>query len=69
MQEYRRREYTAEDRKQNTQKTREKPEAAEEERKEELTVAIAGEKISVTRLKEMRMRQEKECTTTEGDRA
>ena len=43
MHEYRRREYTAEDREQNTQKTREKAEAAEEERKEELTVAIVGE--------------------------
>ena len=43
MHEYRQREYIVEDRKQNTQTKREKPEAAEEERKEELTVAIAGE--------------------------
>ena len=43
MHEYKRREYTVEDRNQNTQTTREKPKEAEEERKEELTVAIAGE--------------------------
>ena len=43
MHEYRQREYTTEDREQNTQTTREKLETAEEEHKEELTFVIAGE--------------------------